>query len=80
MKTINLLQTKNHLHPRQPHTRLCFRGGRAGVQQFISAGDFSSAQTLNNSISTTLLPEINQKQYNNIVINHYLRMQSTAGH
>ena len=32
MKTINLLQTKSHLHPRQPHTRLCFRRGRAGVQ------------------------------------------------
>ena len=28
--TLNLLQTKCHLHPRRPYTRLGYRRGRAG--------------------------------------------------
>ena len=63
MKIINLLKTKSHLHPRQPHTRLCFRRGRAG-----------------GNINTTLQPEINQKQFNTILINRYLRMKSNPKH
>ena len=44
------------------------------VEEYIKSGNYQSAQTLNNSINTTLLPEQNQQQYNTIVINHYLRM------
>ena len=39
-------------------------------------GNYSAAQSFNNSINTTLLPEINQKNYNNIIIQRYTRMLS----
>ena len=46
------------------------------VQELINQGLWSNAQSLNNSINTTLLPEINQKNYNNIIIQRYTRMLS----
>ena len=50
------------------------------VQQLMNSGNYTDAKTLNNSITATLQPEVNQQQYNSIVINHYLRMQSIPNH
>ena len=46
------------------------------VQELMNQGSWSAAQSLNNSINATLLPEINQKNLNNIIIQRYLRMLS----
>jgi hypothetical protein len=46
------------------------------VQELINQGSWSAAQSLNNSINATLLPEVNQKNYNNIIIQRYTRMLS----
>jgi hypothetical protein len=50
------------------------------VQELIYGGNYQAAQSINNSINTTLLPEQNQKSLNNILIQHYLRMLSIPNH
>ncbi len=50
------------------------------VQELINAGNYQSAYNLNQTINATLLPEINQKNYNSIFLNHYLRMQKMPAH
>jgi hypothetical protein len=50
------------------------------IQQLISKCDYTNALILNQQITTTILPEINQKKVNEIVCNHYLRLQSIPKH
>ncbi|MEY2829295.1 MAG: hypothetical protein RIQ33_1153 [Bacteroidota bacterium] len=46
------------------------------IQELMNQGSWNAAQSLNNSFNATLLPEINQKNYNNIIISRYTRMLS----
>ncbi len=43
------------------------------VQQLMDNGSYEAAQTLNQSINATLQPEINQQQYNAIILNRFIR-------
>ena len=50
------------------------------VSLLINAGNFNAAKTANAAIQPNLLPETNQKNFNETYINHYLRMQSIPNH